>query len=245
MMAEMPRHQVWEEPLVGQLFGEFHATARPADLNRPGFIMADATRNEWVKSVRSFVLDGAGYVRPLLHPDDYLVVKEPNGSVGAPLLMEALPESRMVLLVRDPRDVVASALDATRKGGWLYHRAVDEDPDAFVRRRAGVYALHLGSATEAYDTHEGPKSLVLYEELRGDTLPTIGRLYSDLRIPVEKNCLRRAVEKNAWEKLPEERKGSGKALRRATPGRWREDLTPAQARVVERATLHLLERFYP
>jgi hypothetical protein len=30
--------------------------------------------------------------------------------------MEALLESRMVLLVRDPRDVAASVLDAMRKG---------------------------------------------------------------------------------------------------------------------------------
>src|SRR3712207_6950789 len=53
-----------------------------------------------------------------LFRSDYLVVKEPNGSIGAPLLMEALPESRMILLVRDPRDVAASSIDARRKGGW-------------------------------------------------------------------------------------------------------------------------------
>ena len=46
--------------------------------------------------------------------------------MGAPLLMEALPESRMILLVRDPRDVAASTLDAAKEGGWL-HSWVDEN----------------------------------------------------------------------------------------------------------------------
>lgn len=45
---------------------------------------------------------------------DALIVREAYGSIGAPLLMEALPESRMVLLMLDPRDVVASNLDAFR-----------------------------------------------------------------------------------------------------------------------------------
>jgi hypothetical protein len=34
--------------------------------------------------------------------------------------MEALPESRMIFLIRDPRDRTASALDAARKGSWMY-----------------------------------------------------------------------------------------------------------------------------
>ena len=52
---------------------------------------------------------------PNLREDDYLIIKEPNGSVGASLMMEALPESRMIFLMRDPRDVVASRLDAVKK----------------------------------------------------------------------------------------------------------------------------------
>lgn len=43
-MADMRRHQVWEEPLVGRLFGEFYDRAQRSNLSRPDFVMADATR---------------------------------------------------------------------------------------------------------------------------------------------------------------------------------------------------------
>ena len=126
MMGEMSEHRVWEEPMVGRLFGEFYDKAPKENLRSPDFIMGDPIRRGWTKSIRNFVLDGARHSNPQIGTGDFLVVKEPNGSVGAPLLMEALPESRMILLVRDPRDVVASVLDAAREGGWLYETR-DED----------------------------------------------------------------------------------------------------------------------
>ena len=127
MMGEMGGHHVWEEPMVGRLFGEFYARAPQENSRSADFIMGEPIRKGWTRSIRNFVLDGASYSNPRLRPDDYLVIKEPNGSVGAVLLMEALPESRMILLVRDPRDVVASVLTPLeREAGCT--RAATEKP---------------------------------------------------------------------------------------------------------------------
>ncbi len=254
MMSDMSGHKVWEEPLVGRLFGEFYARVQRNNLDRADFIMGDPTRKGWIKSIRTFVLDGARNAHPFLSAEDYLIIKEPNGSQGAPLLMEALPESRMVLLIRDPRDAVASNLDAARKGGWLHEWAdkgawkregtADIDPDAFVKMRAAIYAQQVGSARRAYDAHRGPKSLVRYEELVEDTLCTMKRLYTELEIPSETGELAGVVEKHAWVNIPEGEKGGGKFYRKGTPGAWREDLTPGQAAIVEEITAPLLAEFY-
>jgi len=254
MMEELDLHQAWEEPMVGRLFGEFHEEAKEVDLRRPDFVMANATRKGWVRSIRNFVLDCASYARPRLGANDYLVVKEPNGSMGAPLLMEVLPESRMILLVRDPRDVVSSMLDGARQGGWMYERKEsedwkrkalpDNDPDTFVRNRSRKYLQHVGNAKKAYDVHRGPKVLVKYEDLRADTLGTMMRLYSALEVPVDEEELACVVEKHSWENIPEEEKGGGRFYRKAIPGGWRADLTPEQARIVEKTTAPLLEEFY-
>ncbi len=241
--------------MVGRLFGEFYDRAMEADLKRLDFIMGTPSRKGWVRAIRNFVIDCASYARPNLGAGDYLVVKEPNGSMGASLLMEALPESRMILLVRDPRDIVSSMLDGARRGGWMYERKQSDDwkrkalpqnkPNVFVRKRSRKYLQHAGSAKKAYDAHGGLKVLVRYEELRADTLGTMKRMYSALGIEVEEGELKRVVKKHSWENIPEGEKGEGKFYRKATPGGWREDLTPKQARIVEKVTAPLLEEFYP
>jgi hypothetical protein len=53
------------------------------------------------------------------------------------------------------------------------------------------------------------------------------------------------VDKHAWENIPEEEKGQGKFYRKATPGGWREDLTPGQVEIVEQVSAPLLKAFYP
>ena len=57
--------------------------------------------------------------------------------------------------------------------------------------------------------------------------------------------LSQAVDKHAWENVPEEDKGERKFHRKGRSGSWREDLTPEQAKMVERITAPLLKEFYP
>jgi hypothetical protein len=250
MMEEPEGHDVWFEPRVGTVFD-------PQRFQRHGgkhFILASQYKDVWLRSIRNFILDGANARFPEL-AGGYLAVKEPGGSVGAGLIMEALPESGMVLLIRDPRDVVASWLDATRKGGWQTRRRgeggrraeslAETNPNAFVRRHADAYLQHVGSARRAYEAHEGRKVVVRYEDLRADTLGTMKRMYGELDVPVEEARLAKAVEKHSWENIPEEEKGQGKFYRKATPEAWREDLTRRQVKTVERITAPLLEEFYP
>lgn len=254
-MMEDLGHAVWREPSVGRLFGEFYyLRSREGQRGTSNFILGEKQRKVWLRSIRNLVLDGANGRFPEVG-GGYLTIKEQVGSVGAPLLMEALPESRMVLLVRDPRDVVASWMDADREGGWRRERldgrtpdrstVADKDPLAYAEEMANHYARGVGKAMEAYENHRGAKVLVRYEELRSDALTTMRRILAELGVPVDDARLARVVGEHSWERVPEEQKGEGKFHRKARPGSWREDLTPEQAATVEKVTAPLLEELYP
>jgi hypothetical protein len=248
MMGDLDDHATWYEPYVGDVFGyAYYMRAGEQQRERGDYILGDPYRGAWIRSLRTFVLEGAAARFPELGENGYLIVKEPNGSVGAPLLVEALPESRVILLVRDPRDVVASLLAAQREGSWGAGEdaLADTDPDEFVRQRARMYNASFGKAWEAYEAHRGRKVATRYEDLRYDALGELEKIYSSLVIPIKKEQLRRVVEKHAWENIPERQKGPNKPRRKAKPGGWREDMTLEQARIVEGVTTPILNEFYP
>jgi LPS sulfotransferase NodH len=253
MMGGLDGCAMWNEPLVGNLFGNFHYFRVGG--RKPGrqYILGEPYKETWLGPMRDLVLGGAAARFPELMEGGYLIIKEPNGSIGSPLLMEALPESRMIFLLRDPRDVVASSMDARSEGSWLQERReaqrrtskADRNPNVYVRMRANSYVQQIEKSAQAYRAHGGHKVMVRYEDLRADTLETMKRIYTALEIPVEEAELARSVEKNSWENIPEQEKGEGRFHRKAKPGGWREDLTPEQAEIVEVVTGSLLRELYP
>ena len=158
------------------------------------------------------------------------------------MLMDALPESRMVLLVRDPRDFAASVLDAVKDDGWMYEgmdewarRDLDTEKDVlrYLRALSRQYVRQISNGKKAFDSHEGRKILLKYDDLRTDTLGTMRDLCAALELPVDEKMLAEIVDKHSWENIPRRERGEGKFYRKATSGGWREDLTPEQAKIVE------------
>ena len=237
----------------GTLFGNFYYIQGEGRHNNSQFILG-SHRESWLGSIRNFVVDAAATTFPNLKEDDYLVIKEPNGSVGAPLLMEALPESRMILLARDPRDVVASSLDA--QGGRLeLQRKQGSPPEEgaaatgkgsviFAKDRAKEYLRGMGNAKMAYDAHDGPKALVRYEDLRG-CAGTMRRMYSTLGGA----CERRGTREGGGEALlgehPRGKKGEGKVLPQGFSRSLEGGPHTRTGRMVAKVTAPLLEELYP
>jgi len=94
--------------------------------------------------------------------------------------------------------------------------------------------LNMSAVKAAYEKHpDALKGMVRYEDLRRDPLKEVARICEALRIETDDDQLAQAVKKRSWENVPEEEKGEGKFRRKASPGSWREDLTPDQARLVE------------
>ena len=255
MMSDTQGFTWWHEPMVGYLFGHLYFDRARARRRDDHFVLG-GEKELWVGPVRRFVLDSVENRFPKVGGDNYLVVKEPHGTVGSSILLQALPESRMILLVRDPRDVISSKMDAARRGSWAEkaqkrrgqqkkNTTADTHPDAFVKDQARRYANLMDLAQEAYDAHTGPKVVVRYEDLVADTPGTMRRMYAALGLPATDEEISRVVEKHAWENIPERDKGEGKFYRKGTAGGWREDLTPDQVAFVEGATASVLNRYYP
>jgi sulfotransferase family protein len=253
MIGGLPGRYVWDEPYVGALFGQFYDRYN-GEHQGENFILGRLHREVWLTSIRSMVLEGARARFPRLSPVDYLVIKEPHGSLGAPLLMEAVPESRLILVIRDPRDVAASNLDSQRQGSWTAHTrqwknrtkppsVADVDPDRAVAQLAKDYVHQMNAAVRAFDLHSGRKSRVTYEALRAEPLVALKRVHEELEIPFDATGVAQVVEQHAWERIPPDKRGPGRFFRRGAPGAWREDLTEKQAAIVERIAAEFVDPY--
>jgi Sulfotransferase domain len=262
ILGEPGGYALWKEPFFGVVLNFRNNLAHRDYLDSKQFLLGEPYRDVWVASMRRLFLDVGQAKFPNISPGHHLIIKEPNGSMSAPLILEAFPESKLIFLVRDSRDVVASLLDAAREGSWYgYDRfeasaadavssggnpSEDGPDDGFVWRLSRNYVSNVSAVKEAYAGHpDGAKVLVRYEDLRANPWGSILHICDSLGLDVDRGQLEQAVERHAFENIPQENRGRGKFHRRATPGAWREDLTPEQARTVEEITGPLLREFYP
>jgi Sulfotransferase family len=169
--------------------------------------------------------------------DALLLVKEPNGSQSADVIMRAQPTARLLFLLRDGRDVVDSELASFAVGGWqersfAHMRGIDEAERLdFVTRSAYQWLWRTGVVETAFAEHRGPKHLLRYEDLLREPEWHLDELFEWLGVPRDGVDVARVVDEFAFERLPY--RGPDQQNRFATPGAWRDNLRPDERNAVQ------------
>jgi hypothetical protein len=236
--------KMWNEPYLGQVFGFVTHLRRnePGRFDDPTFWMSDAQRDNWRASLNLFLTDVVARQAGSAKGRSGLLIKEPNGTLNAELFAEVMPEARVVFMLRDPRDVIASLLDARKPGSWMAERVTAEfDRDAIVNGSIRRFA-RIGEVLEELARVAGDRSVVArYEALRADTVAEVLRVGGALGLKVDAGRVGAAVERHAYERIPDDKKGPGKFVRTARVGGWREELTEAEQRRIHRKLGAFLE----
>jgi Sulfotransferase family len=237
----LPLHLVPIDHTVPE--GEYFERGQRAD--DPHYFFAKRYLAELRPELRGLIMRGlTRQLRELgQNPDPtWIVIKEPNGSHASDSVMSLFPESRLLFLVRDGRDVIDSLIDAMlARDSWWQQSQVSDEPRivsermAFIRHHANLWLQRTTATQRAFAAR--PEQLRFqagYEALLADTTTGFTEMLDWLDADVEPDAIRAAVQKRAFSSIPADKKGPGKRARSANPGQWRERLRPGEIELVEK-----------
>lgn len=222
--------------------GEYFERGQRAE--DPHYFFAKRYLPELRPELRRLIMRGVAHqLRELGQAADprWILIKEPNGSHAADSVMSLFPESRLLFLVRDGRDVIDSLIDAMlARDSWWQRSQVSDEPRivgerlAFIRHHANLWLQRTVATQRAYAaTPERLRVQVSYEALLADTAAGFKGMLEWLDMPVEPDVVGAAVKKRAFSAIPSEQKGAGRRARSASPGMWRERLRAGEIELVE------------
>ncbi|MCL9999658.1 MAG: sulfotransferase domain-containing protein [Erythrobacter sp.] len=182
-------------------------------------------------------------------------------TAGEPLMGGGAIAHAAVLIVRDPRDVVASL--ANHNGQTLEEAAtMMADPDSAFAGRSDRQPLQLrqrllgwsGYYRSWIEQDEVPVHVLRYEDLQAGAAGALGAVLAGLGISVDPARLERAALWSAFETVQAQeaesgfkeapvKLGTGRFFRSGRSGGWREELSDALRATIERDHGEMMRRF--
>jgi len=240
-----------DEPLLGlhigrtQLMKKGIQSTFEIQKHRNDYFFAEEYQNTWKFYLRKLILNRIySQFHDLTHK---IVIKEPTGSYGADILASCLPNSKIIIMLRDGRDVMDSVLDALKEGGWENEKGHITLSLKNRIEKLQVQCNHwnfvIDCILKAYEFHNKDRRLILkYEDLRKDTLNELKKNYNFCQIQIGDETLKQLVEKSKFENIPQNERGSGKFKRFASPGKWKENFTDEETKIIENIIGNTLQK---
>jgi len=236
----------WNEPFIGlHLNANTILRSGVGHAVRKDYFFSKQFEQIWMPALRKLILARTyAQVETLTKK---IIIKEPNASGVAQILLNCLPKSKMIFILRDGRDVIDSMIDAHREGSWnpgakplkTKERRLEE-----IKIQSEIWKVLSEKNFEAFNKQDSKlRLLVKYEDLRKDTLKELKRIYHFIGIKIGDNLLQKKIEKFDFKNIPDKDKGPGKFNRSANPGSWKENLSKEEQELMNSILSDTLKKF--
>lgn len=262
MLTSLPGLGLMNEPLLGHYLTPFLAdlpafdpdavdpgvsSIRHVRRDDPGQFFDQGSECVWLPHLRRMINARLGRRLAQVPASDLrrarLIVKDPNSSEGADLIMRAQPQAALVFLYRDARDVIASELAANVRGAWVsetFPGAVGLESRSerleFVRLAAHKWNARTLAVREAYEAHPGPRFFLRYSDLRTDPVTVLASLNRSLSFGLPSGSVRSVVERFDLSAMPEALVGESRFVRSGRVGGFADSLSEAEQELATTAT---------
>jgi len=243
---------LWNEPTIGHILGisrlpnivngkltEDQATSNPDRFFYPKY------KNNLRNFLRKLIL-GRAFAQ-FQEFKKKIIIKEPNGSIGADIICESLPKSKIIIVIRDCRDVVDSVVDGISKDGYRANRIgwslSEHNKMDFITVECETIVKTWEVLDKTFENH--PSELrykIKYENLLKNTYEELLKIYNFLGITIKDDILNEIITKSDFKQIPEEKRGKGKLRRLATPGKWKENFDQKEIDLMNEILENTLKR---
>lgn len=255
-----PSNIIWNEPWIGLHLGLLRGALMPAqDFDNKkykfervidqqsvngDYFFSPHHKNNWLPSIRTLLL-----TRTFSQVQTFtknIIIKDPVGSNGTDILLEALPNSKIIFLVRDGRDEVDSRMDMHRPGSWAKLRPLLTPKSRLdaINYYSHLWVVNMNNIKRGFDNHNSKlKILIKYEELKKNTFNELKRIYDFIGVKISEEELQNLIQLYDFKNIPDSEKGVGKFNRSAKLGGWIENFNKEERNLMNSIMGQTLKKF--
>jgi hypothetical protein len=232
------------EPLIGdhlsadRELGKTYVKRIEEHKDRESYFFSSKHKDVWKFFLRKLILNRIH--SQFKNLNSTIIIKEPNGSMAADIISDCLPKSKIIVLIRDGRDIINSQITALSEGGYVVKREKRFEPLSGARRNTAIirhakrWMKLMEVLMKTYESHDEKLRLFLrYETLRSNTLAELKKIYKFLNIDIDTDSLSKIVSDNAFENLSAEKKGVGTTRQFASSGKWKENFSKSEIKTIQ------------
>jgi len=242
------------EPLIGLHLGMRQPRikeriVRNIDLfsNEQDYFFSKQYKESWMFYLRKLILNRI-YTQ-FQDISKKIIIKEPNGSIGMDIILQCLPKSKIIFLIRDGRDSTDSKIAAFQKDSWAskdygFTPIAPNRMNEEIKYQSELWVTLMNILEKNFNNHSEQLRLSLkYEDLLIDTHKELKKIYEFIDIDIPEKELKNIVNKHEFKNIPLEKKGKSSVTRSASPGSWKKNFNDDERKIMNDIMKPTLEKF--